>query len=72
MKHQKTNFTTKEASAYLEAQGVPHTPGTLEVMRCLRRGPAFKKIGRRVFYTKESLDYFLEGRIVQTSDSLGD
>ncbi len=61
---------TKEASVYLCKRGVPFTPGTLEVMRCQGRGPEYRKVNRRVFYTVEALDAFMCGDTVKTVDSM--
>ena len=62
-------LSTKQAADYMKELGAPFTPGTLEVWRCQGRGPRFKKIGRRVFYEKPSLDDFLRGETVETVDS---
>jgi hypothetical protein len=36
------------------------TPGTLATWRSQRRGPAFVKLGRRVFYRREDLRTFID------------
>jgi hypothetical protein len=63
------HLTTRQASKYLKIQGTPFTEKTLEVWRHQSRGPQFKRIGRRVFYTKKALDQFIEGETVDTVDS---
>lgn len=65
------NLSTNQAAEYLKSKGTPYSPGTLEVWRSQGRGPAFKRIGRRVFYTPGALDSFIEGETVQTIDSYG-
>ena len=55
-------ITTKQAAAYLsQIKGVPTAASTLEVFRCQSRGPRYKKIGSRVFYTTTWLDQYAEG-----------
>ena len=67
----KELFTTTEAVEYMREHGVEFSPGTLEVWRCQGRGPAFRKIYRKVFYAKGDLDNFLNGQRVMTTDSIG-
>lgn len=62
------SISTKVASQYLTEAGFPVKPGTLEVWRCLSKGPKFKKISSRVFYEKVWLDEFLEGLEVKIFD----
>jgi hypothetical protein len=61
-------LNTKEASAYLTSCGVPYTKKTLEVFRCRKRGPKYKKIVSRIYYEKKWLDEFLEGLEVKIFD----
>ncbi len=61
-------LNTKEAAEYLRGKGYPVSPKTLEVWRCTSRGPKYRKIGRRVFYTPKDLEDFLEGIPVQVID----
>ena len=63
-------LSTESAAEYLESCGAPFSKKTLEVWRCQGRGPAYKKIGRKVFYAVEDLDRFLQGERVETVDSL--
>jgi hypothetical protein len=67
---QNKNFTPREAVNYLKEAGAPFSHGTLEVWRCKKRGPNFKRIAGRVFYEKADLDAFLIGTKVKTVDSL--
>jgi hypothetical protein len=62
-------LNTKLASVYLESLGVGYTPKSLEVLRCYGRGPAYRKVGHRVFYVREDLDSFAAGVPVMTIDS---
>ena len=64
------NFNTQQASDYLGSLGVPFTPGTMEVWRSQGKGPEFKRVLRRIFYLKSSLDRFAAGEVVHTTDSL--
>jgi len=64
-------FNTEEAADFLKNnEGVPFTKGTLEVWRCLGRGPRFIRIGRRCFYEKSALEEFARGQVVETIDSI--
>ncbi|UYC12859.1 helix-turn-helix domain-containing protein [Xanthomonas sp. CFBP 8445] len=42
---------------------------TLEKMRVEGRGPRYVKIGGRVFYRRADLDAYIEGSVVETTDS---
>lgn len=52
-------LNTAEAAAYI---GV--TKGTLEVWRCnrVKHQPPYYKLGRKVVYSKQLLDEYLNGR----------
>lgn len=60
----KGGYSTPDAAAYLNL-----SVSTLEVWRCLGKGPRYCKIGRRVIYRREDLDAFLASRIVETRDT---
>lgn len=62
---QSKPLDTPEAAEFLRL-----SPGTLEVWRCKGRGPRFRKLGRKVFYTKEDLEEFINSYVVEISDSL--
>ena len=70
MESEQENFATKGAASYLKERGTPFTPGTLETWRCLGKGPRFRRIGRKVFYSKADLDQFARGQVVETVDSI--
>ena len=54
--------TTKQASRYLtEVKGLPTASSSLEVYRCRSRGPRYKKIGGRIYYTTSWLDEYARG-----------
>lgn len=55
---------TKEAAAHL---GLSH--GTLEVWRCLGKGPRYRKHGRRVLYDIADLQQYSDAHIVETRDT---
>ncbi len=61
-------LNTRQASAYLNSCGVPYSKKTLEVFRCKKRGPKYKKIVSRVYYEKGWLDDFLAGLEVKIFD----
>ena len=61
-------MTTKDAASYLNNSGYPGTAKTLEVWRCKKRGPKYKKISSRVFYEKAWLDEFMAGIEVKIFD----
>ncbi len=67
---EKLNLNTREAAQYLESQGTPFTTGTLEVWRCRKTGPVYKKIGHKVFYRRKDLDSFTEGTMILTADAV--
>lgn len=61
--------TTKQAAKYLSlVKGIPTAPSSLEVYRSTSRGPKFKKIGSRVFYTLDWLDEYANGVEVKIFD----
>jgi hypothetical protein len=68
-------ITTKQAAAYLsKIKNVPTSPGSMEVYRCQSRGPKYKKIGSRVFYTVAWLDEYAQGveiKIYDPADNQG-
>lgn len=64
------NLNTKQASDFLENLGTPFSPGTLEVWRCLGKGPKFKRVARKIFYTRSDLLNFAKGQVVETIDSI--
>ena len=61
-------MTTKEASQYLRGNGYPGTTKSLEVWRCRKCGPKYKKIGGRVFYEKGWLNEFMAGIEIKIFD----
>lgn len=63
-------LNTSQASVYLKNIGVGYTKKSLEVLRCQGRGPAFRRVGRRVFYTPADLDAFAAGTEIKTVDSM--
>lgn len=65
------HFNTQQAAAYLNAAGLPFTPGTLNTWRHECRGPAYLKLQRRIFYRQPDLDQFIAkaGVFIETADS---
>ena len=61
-------MTTVEAAKHLIASGYRTTSKTLEVWRCKKRGPKYKKVGFRVYYEQSWLDEFLVGLEVKIFD----
>lgn len=55
-------LTTAEASQFLIEQGFRFTAATLMRYRGTRRGPAFLKVGGRVFYTPADLTAWIDAR----------
>jgi len=41
---------------------------TLQAWRWHRKGPAYRKLGRRVFYTLEDLHAFVDSRRIECSE----
>lgn len=60
----KFTYDTQSAADYLSLK-----KGTLEVWRSLGRGPTYSKLGGRVVYTKNDLDWFISSCKVQTVDT---
>ncbi len=61
--------STKAASKYLtDVKGVPTAPSSLEVYRCYGKGPKYKKVGSRIFYTLAWLDEYTNGVEVKVVD----
>ena len=62
-------LTTKQASSYLtQVKNIPTATKTLEVWRFLSKGPAYKKISRRCYYTVAWLDQWARGVEVKIFD----
>lgn len=60
----KEYLTTKDASVYLtEKKGIGTTERTLRTWITRGNGPAFFKMGRQVFYTKQTIDAWIESKI---------
>ena len=68
LRYHPAAMTTKQASIYLSERDFPVKSSTLEVWRCKKKGPKFKKEMSRVFYEKEWLDSFMEGVPVKIFD----
>lgn len=64
------NLSTIQAAEYLAGLGIATTRRTMEQWRHLRRGPEFKRVGRKVYYERPSLDAFARGNVVRTIDSI--
>lgn len=66
-------FDTREASAYLKQLGVPLEPATLAAYRCARAdGPPFRRLGRRIRYSRADLDAYAEQLLGQVYRSTSD
>jgi hypothetical protein len=63
---EQKHFNTKEAVEYLRSLGLNFSPSTLEVWRSLGKGPRYKKVTRKIYYEKSSLDEFSKGEIFET------
>ena len=70
---EKQFLTTEEASHFLrEELGVPvGTRKTLEAWRCLGRGPAYRRLCGRIYYSRKELEHFARGEEIATVDSHG-
>ena len=63
------SITTRQAAKYLsEVKGIPTAKSTLEVHRFKSRGPKYRKIGSRVFYTWAYLEEWANGLEVRIFD----
>lgn len=63
---EKLLFTVEEASAAL---GVPE--GTLAHWRRGNKGPSYVRMGKRVCYTREALNAYVQSRVVRTGPQAG-
>lgn len=63
MENRKLN--TIEAAQYLRLK-----PATLEIWRCLGKGPAYLRLGRRVLYEVADLEAYATVRKIHTRDSV--
>lgn len=57
-------LNTREAATEMRM-----SPGTLEVWRSKGRGPRYRKIGWKVFYTVEDIQEFIDSQLIRTVDS---
>lgn len=63
------SLTTAQAAGYLSGvKGIQTAKSTLEVFRCQNRGPAYRKIGSRVFYSVTQLDKYAAGVEIKIFD----
>lgn len=58
-------MSTSEAADYIGA-----SPETMRSWRCLKKGPAYIKSGRRIRYKRSALDAYLAGKEQPTIDSI--
>ena len=58
-------LNTIDAAAYVGAQ-----PATLETWRCNGGGPAFIKVGRKVWYLRVDLDAWMQSRRVTCTSQI--
>jgi DNA-binding transcriptional MerR regulator len=63
------NLRTKEAARLLQEKGIQVSPETLICWRSRGMGPAYKKVGGRIFYERQDLDRFEQGERVETQES---
>ena len=62
---ENTRVNTVDAAKYLG-----NTRGTLEVWRCIGKGPRYRKIGSKVYYDLVDLEEFANSRVFETTDSI--
>ncbi len=60
--------TIKAADYCTKILGIPTAPSSLEVYRCKGRGPKYKKINSRVYYTLPWLDKYAQGIEIKIYD----
>ena len=53
----------RESAAYVKGKGLPGAASTLAKLATIGGGPSFRKFGRNVVYTRESLDAWIEARL---------
>ena len=56
-------LTRREASAYLQGQGLPIAASTLGKFVTVGGGPKFRKFGRNAVYTASDLDAWAAARL---------
>jgi len=65
-------LSRKEASAYLQAKGLPCAPATLAKLATIGGGPNFRKWGRKVTYSPADLDAWISKRLSDPKSSTCD
>lgn len=60
----KKKLNNLEAASFLGLH-----PTTLETWRCLKKGPKYSKIGRRVIYDIQDLEDYCNSKTVHTLDT---
>lgn len=53
----------RQAAEYVKSTGLPCAVKTLEKLACIGGGPKMVKFGRRVFYTPDALEAWIEDRV---------
>lgn len=62
-------LNTAKAAELLATCGVPATRKTLEKLRTVGGGPAFRKFGRRVLYSEPDLQQWINSRLSKPMSS---
>ena len=62
---ENTFLDRKQASAYLQAKYRVGAVGTLAKAATVGGGPAYRKIGKRVVYTRDDLDAWARERMTE-------
>lgn len=59
----KRFLNRRQAAEYVRATGLPCAVKTLEKLACVGGGPEMVKFGRRVFYTPDALETWIDERV---------
>ncbi|ODC01226.1 hypothetical protein A3197_01705 [Candidatus Thiodiazotropha endoloripes] len=58
-------LTRSKAAEYLNNQGIPYSPKTLQKLASLGGGPRYVLFGNKALYTKEDLDGWVADKLVE-------
>ncbi|MCG8071587.1 MAG: helix-turn-helix domain-containing protein [Candidatus Thiodiazotropha taylori] len=61
----KPYLTRNKAAEYLNNQGIPYSPKTLQKLASLGGGPRYVLFGNKALYTKEDLDVWITEKLVE-------
>ncbi|MEW8459905.1 MAG: hypothetical protein AB2653_06345 [Candidatus Thiodiazotropha endolucinida] len=61
----KSFLTRSKAAEYLNSQGIPYSPKTLQKLASLGGGPRYVLFGNKALYTKKDIDVWIVQKLVE-------